>query len=65
MPPAYLTPKGSIAVVNVRESRLLDVYDEYQAFADDYGDGDRPLTQEMVREVARALGVKSVRELDI
>ena len=61
---AYLTPKGNIAVVD--ESRdLLDVYDEYQAFIDDYGDSDRPGAQEMVREAAKALGVKTVRELDI
>ena len=62
---AYLTPKGNIVVVDKREDRLLDVYDECQAFIDDYGDSDRPGTQEMVREVAKALGVKSVRELDI
>jgi hypothetical protein len=62
---AYLTPKGNIAVVDERENRLLDVYDECQAFIDDYGDSDRPGTQEMVREVARALGVKSGPELDI
>ena len=62
---AYLTPKGNIAVVDKRENRLLDVYDEDWAFFDDYGDSDRPGTQEMVREVAKALGVKSVRELDI
>jgi hypothetical protein len=30
-----------------------------------HGDSGRPGTQEMVREVAKALGVKSVRELDI
>jgi hypothetical protein len=29
------------------------------------GDSDRPGTQEMVREVVKALGMKSVRELDI
>jgi hypothetical protein len=62
---AYLTPKGNIAVVDERETRLLDVYDEYGAFIDDYADSDRPGTQEMVRQVAKALGVKSVRELDI
>jgi len=62
---AYLTPKGNIAVVDERENRLLDVYDEHQAFIDDYADSDRPGTQEMVAEVAKALGVKSVRELDI
>ena len=62
---AYLTPKGNIAVVNERENRLLDVYDECQAFIDDYGDSDQPGTQEMVREVTNALGVKSGRELDI
>jgi hypothetical protein len=62
---AYLTPKGNIAVVDERENRLLDVYDEYGAFEDDYADSDRPGTQEMVREVAKALGEKSVRELDI
>jgi hypothetical protein len=62
---AYLTPKGNIAVVDQRENRLLDVYDEVEAFIDDYGDTDRPGQQEMVRDVARALGVKSVRELDI
>jgi hypothetical protein len=61
---AYLTPKGNIAVVDGRGD-LLDVYDECQAFIDDYGDNDRPGTQEMVREVAKALGVKAVRELDI
>ncbi|MGD0698939.1 MAG: hypothetical protein ABSA02_03545 [Trebonia sp.] len=61
---AYLTPKGNIAVVGER-GNLVDVYDECQAFIDDYGDSDRPGTQGMVREVARALGVKSVRELDI
>ncbi len=61
---AYLTPKGNIAVV-AKSGDLLDVYDECQAFIDDYGDSDRPGTQEMVREVAKALGVKSVRELDI
>ena len=61
---AYLTPKGNIAVVDGR-GNLLDVYDESQAFIDDYGDSDRPGTQEMVREVAKALGLKSVRELDI
>ena len=61
---AYLTPKGNIAVVDEREGGLC-VYDECEAFIDDYGDSDRPGTQEMVREVARALGVKSVRELDI
>jgi hypothetical protein len=62
---AYLTPKGNIAVVDQRGSRLLDVYDEVEAFIVQYGDTDRPGRQEMVREVARALGVKSVRELDI
>jgi hypothetical protein len=61
---AYLTPKGNIAVVN-QSGDLLDVYDESQAFIDDYGDSDRPGTQEMVREVIKALGLKSVRELDI
>jgi hypothetical protein len=61
----YLTPKGNIAVVDQRENRLLDVYDEVEAFIDEYGDTDRPGRQEMVREVAKALGVKSVRELDI
>ena len=61
---AYLTPKGNIAVVG-KSGDLLDVYDECRAFIDDYGDSDRPGTQEMVREVARAPGVKSVRELDI
>jgi len=59
---AYLTPKGNIAVVHEREGQM-DVYDECEAFFDDYG--DRPGTQEMVRAVAKALGVKSVRELDI
>jgi len=62
---AYLTPKGNIAVVDQRENRLLDVYDEVEAFIVEYGDTDQPGRQEMVREVARALGVKSVRELDI
>jgi len=62
---AYLTRKGDIAVVDERENRLLDVYDECQAFIDDYADSDRPGTQEMLREVAKALGVKSGRELDI
>jgi hypothetical protein len=62
---AYLTPKGNIAVVDQRERKLLDVYDEYGAFIDDHADSDRPGTQEMVRQVAKALGVKSVRELDI
>jgi hypothetical protein len=61
---AYLTPKGNIAVVD-ENGDLLDVYDECRAFIDDYGDSDRPGTQEMVREVAKALGVKSGRELDI
>lgn len=61
---AYLTPKGNIAVVDEREDRLY-IYDECQAFIDDYGDSDRPSTQEMVRAVAKALGVKTVRELDI
>ena len=61
----YLTPKGNIAVVDQRGNRLLDVYDEVEAFIVEYGDTDRPGRQEMVREVARALGVKSVRELDI
>jgi hypothetical protein len=60
----YLTPKGNIAVVDEREDRLY-VYDETQAFIDDYSDSDRPGTQEMVRQVAKALGMKSVRELDI
>jgi hypothetical protein len=62
---AYLTPKGHIAVVDELENRLLDVYDELQAFIDDYEDADRPGTQEMIREVAGALGVKSGRDLDI
>ena len=61
---AYLTPKGNIAVVDER-GNLADVYDECQAFIDEYGDSDRPGAQEMVRAVAKALGVKSVRELDI
>jgi len=61
---AYLTPKGNIAVVG-ENGDLLGVYDECQAFIDDYGDSDRPGAQEMVREVAKALGVKSGRELDI
>ena len=61
---AYLTPKRNIAVVDER-GNLLDVYDEDQAFIDDYADSDRPGTQEMVREVTKALGLKSVRELDI
>ena len=62
---AYLTPKGNIAVVDERENRLLDVYDEFQAFIDDYGDSGRPGAREMVRDVAKALGVKSGRDLDI
>jgi len=62
---AYLTPKGYIAIVGGRENRLLDVYDELQAFIDDYGDADRPGAREMMREVAEALGVKSGRDLDI
>jgi hypothetical protein len=62
---AYLTPKGNIAVVDQRANQLLDVYDEVEAFIVEYGDTDRPGRQEMVREVAKALGVKSVRELDI
>ena len=61
---AYLTPKGSIAVVD-DSGELLDVYDECEAFICEYGDSDRPGAQEMVREVAKALGVKSGRELDI
>jgi post-segregation antitoxin (ccd killing protein) len=61
---AYLTPKRNIAVVD-QSGNLLDVYDEDQAFIDDYGDSDRPGTQEMVREVTKALGLKSVREMDI
>lgn len=61
---AYLTPKRNIAVVD-GHGNLLDVYDEGQAFIDDYQDSDRPGTQEMVREVTKALGLKSVRELDI
>lgn len=61
---AYLTPKRNIAVIDER-GNLLDVYDEDQAFIDDYADSDRPGTQEMVREVTKALGLKSVRELDI
>jgi hypothetical protein len=61
---AYLTPKRNIAVVG-ESGDLLDVYDESQAFIDDYGDSDRSGTQEMVRQVAKALGLKSVRELDI
>lgn len=61
----YLTPKGNIAVVDERENRLLDVYDEDRAFIDDYADSDRPGPQQMVREVTKALGLKSVRELDI
>ena len=61
---AYLTPKGNIAVVDEREDQVY-VYDECEAFLDDYGDSDRPGTQEMVRQVAKAMGVKSVRELDI
>jgi hypothetical protein len=60
----YLTPKGNIAVVDGRENGLY-VYDETQAFIDDYSGSDRPGTQEMVRQVAKALGLKSVRELDI
>jgi hypothetical protein len=44
---------------------LLGVYDKSQAFIDDYGDSDRPGRQEMVRQVTKALGLKSVRELDI
>jgi hypothetical protein len=62
---AYLTPKGNIAVVDERGNRLLDVYDECRAFIDDYGDSDRPGAHEMVRDVAKALGVKSGHELDI
>ncbi len=61
---AYLTPKRNIAVVDEREDQVY-VYDECEAFLDDYGDSDRPGTQEMVRQVAKAMGVKSVRELDI
>ena len=61
---AYLTPKGNIAVVDER-GNLLDVYDESQAFIDGYGDSDRPGTREMVRQVTKALGLKTVRELDI
>jgi hypothetical protein len=57
------TPKGNIAVVDGRGD-LLDVYDEDQAFIDNYGDRDRSGTQEMVRQVTKALGLKSVRELD-
>jgi hypothetical protein len=59
---ACLTPKGNIAVADERGNRLLDVYDECQAFTGDYGDSDRPGAQEMARDVAKALGVKSGRE---
>jgi hypothetical protein len=62
---AYLTPKRNVVVVDERGNRLLDVYDECQAFIDDYGDSGRPGAREMVRDVAKALGVKSGRELDI
>ena len=61
---AYLTPKGNIAVV-AGNGELLDIYDDCQAFICEYGDSDRPGAHEMVREVAKALGVKSGRELDI
>ena len=61
---AYLTPKGNIAVVD-GNGELLDIYDEREAFICEYGDTDQPGAQEMVREVAKALGMKSGRELDI
>lgn len=59
---AYLTPKGNIAVVDKGES-MLYVYEDYEILAAEWGDAGR--AQEMVAGVARALGEKHVRELDI
>jgi hypothetical protein len=43
---AYLTPKSNIAVVD-KSGKLLDVYDECEAFLDDYGTATRPGTQQI------------------
>lgn len=59
---AYLTPKGNIAVVDKGES-MLYVYEDYEILVAEWGDAGR--AQEMVAGVARTLGKKHVRELDI
>jgi len=59
---AYLTPKGNIAVVDKGEDQLY-VYEDYEILIAEWEDAGR--AREMVTEVARALGKKHVRELDI
>jgi hypothetical protein len=59
---ACLTPKGNIAVVDQGQSRL-HVYENYEILVAERGDADR--AGEMVAAVARALGKKHDRELDI
>lgn len=55
---AYLTPKDAIAVHDPDEDRLY-VYDDYDAFAYD----EQP--DDLMADVAGALGERYVRELDI
>lgn len=55
---AYLTPKGKVALYEGAERRLY-VYQGYDHFASDGYPSD------LIAEVARALGQRYVRELDI
>ena len=56
---AYLTPKAAIAVYDAAGHELY-VYATYTEFAD-----DKELPQDLVAEVADALGEKYIEELDI
>ena len=56
---AYLSPKEAIAVYDAMEHTLY-VYDTYAQLAEDKG-----VPQDLVAEVAEALGERYVEELDI
>jgi len=55
---AYLTPTGVIAVYSTGEERL-DIYEDYDEFDRDWQGQDLQI------DVARALGLKIIDELDI
>lgn len=58
---AYLTPKGAIVVVDGQQEELL-LYRSYEEFVGGFS-GDRP--DSLPPQVAKALGERFVRELDI
>lgn len=59
---AYLTPKGAIAVYSAERGELW-TYTDYQEFLGDPDEPNHP--DEMIAQVADALGEKYVEELDI